>query len=54
MTGVRRIGPGTARRLIDPRGEDRRVVGARHRAVAPRAVDGDPVDAKPFSATWIG
>ena len=43
MTGVMRVGPGTASRCDDGRGHDRRVVVARHRAVAPRAADRDPI-----------
>ena len=43
MTGVTRIGPGTARRSTIRGGQDRGVVVARHRAVAPRAADVDPV-----------
>ena len=43
MTGVTRVGPGTARRVDDGGGQDRGVVLARHRAVAPRPADGDPV-----------
>ena len=43
MTGVMRIGPGTARRSIGPRGEDRGVVVARHGAVAPGPGDVDAV-----------
>ena len=43
MTGVIRVGPGTGQALDDGRGEDGGVVLARHRAVAPRPADGDPV-----------
>ena len=43
MTGVIRIGPGAASRAMTLGGEDRRVVLARHRAVAPRPMDVDPV-----------
>ena len=44
MTGVTRGSPGAARRRIDLGGHDGGVVVARHRAVAPRAADVDPVD----------
>ena len=43
MTGVMRVGPGHGQPLDDGRGEDRGVVLAGHRAVAPRAADGDAV-----------
>ena len=43
MTGVMRVGPGVASRVDDRRREDRRVVVARHRAVAPRPADVDAV-----------
>ena len=44
ITGVGRGGPWTARRVTAVAGPDRGVVVARHRAVAPRPVDGQPVD----------
>ena len=53
MTGV----SGSARdgeALMTSAAQDRGVVLARHRAVAPRPADADAVAAKPFSATWIG
>ena len=43
MTGVIRVGPGTRQPLDDRGGQDRGVVLAGHRAVAPRPADRDPV-----------